>query len=78
MDEDLARIIATAGMKASKELGDLIPLLNDHLPDDRELRIGVATAIAEIGLNVLNPAFERFPALKAEFDRRADKYGRTV
>lgn len=75
VDEDMARILATGGAYASRELVRLHDLLLQHLPDERELRLGIASAIAEIGLNVLKPAFEAHPALEAEFDRRLKKYG---
>lgn len=78
MDKDLARIVATAGMRASKDLGELIPLLAEFLPKATELQKGIAAAIAEIGLGVLGPAFEAQPELRAEFDQRVAKYGRTT
>lgn len=71
----MARILATGGTLASRELARLHDLLLQHLPDNKELRLGIASAIAEIGLNVLKPAFEAHPALEAEFDRRMEKYG---
>jgi len=78
MDQDLARIVATAGTGASRQLGDLVALLAKHLPEDEELRLGVATAIAEIGLNVIRPAFDAHPELEAEFQRRVDRYERST
>lgn len=78
MDADLARILATAAMRASKDLGELIPFLARHLPDDVELRRGIADVIAEIGQNILNPAFAACPELENEFDQRVQKYGRTT
>lgn len=78
MDKDLARIVATTGMKASHDLGELIPLLAEFLPEAKELRQGVAAAIAEIGIGVLEPAFKAQPELRSEFDQRVAKYGRAT
>ena len=78
MNEDMARIIATAGLRAARELGDLFPLLAEHCPDNNQLRLGLAAAIAEIGVATLDPAFAAFPSLKQEFDQRINRYGRAT
>jgi phosphoribosylamine-glycine ligase len=76
MDEDMARIMATSGIAAATELTRLFAVLAEHLPEEEVLRRGVADALAEIGLKVLNPAYAACPALEAEFARRIEKYGR--
>lgn len=76
MDEDLARIIATAGIQASSQLTDLVAFLAHYLPDDRQLRLGIATAITQIDSSVVRPAFAAAPALEIEFDKRLERYGR--
>jgi hypothetical protein len=43
---------------------------------DKDLRKGVATALAEVGLNVLQPAFRAFPELEVEMERKVIRYGR--
>lgn len=78
MDRDLARILANAGMRASRELGDLVPMIVEHYPNSAELRLGIASAIAEIGLKVLQPAFDADPELEIEFDDRIHKLGRAT
>jgi hypothetical protein len=78
VDKDLARILATAGMRASKDLGDLVPLVAEFLPENSELRIGIAKVISEIGSKVLDPAFGAHPELRLEFEERVKKYGRTT
>lgn len=78
MNEDIARIIATTGLRASRELGDLVYFLAEHLPADKQLRLDVAGAIAEISSATLQPAFDAFPQLKVEFDARIDRYGRAT
>ena len=78
MDRDLARILATAGMRASREIADLMPMLAEHYPESTELRSGMASAVAEIGLRLLKPAFEAYPELEAEFDERVRRLGRAT
>lgn len=78
MDKDLARIMATAGLRASRELGELVRLLNEHEPDSKDLKLGIAAAIAEIGFAVMEPAYQADPALKLEFDARIERYGRAT
>jgi hypothetical protein len=76
MDKDMARILATSGAWATRELGNLVPMLAAYLPEDKELREGIATAIYEIQSNVIQPAFIAFPELETEFEERIRKYGR--
>ena len=78
MDADIARIMAVAGLRASRELGDLVRLLAEHLPDERQLRLDIAGAIAEIHAATLRPAFNISPQLEAEFDARIERYGRAT
>lgn len=75
MDQDLARILATGGNIASRELTRLYELPSRHLPENEALRSSVASALAEIGLNVIQPAFDAHPELQVEFERRVAKYG---
>lgn len=79
MDEELARIIATAAMRSSSGLGELLHILEDHcsFEEYEELRSGIASATAEIGIKVLNPVFKRHPHIEEEFARNVAKYGRT-
>lgn len=75
MDEDLARILVRGGTIASRELTRLYDLLLQHLPEDKELRFGVASALAEVGLKVIQPAFDAHPELQVELERQLRKYG---
>ena len=78
MDEELARMVAVAAMRSSRELAGLIPLLKEHC-DARDYEIlgkGVARVLAEIGSDVLNPIYARFPELEREFNRNIECYGR--
>jgi len=76
MDEDMARIVATTGTVVSRQLTELYETLNQHLPDEMQLRLGIASVLAEVGLCIIEPAFKACPALRTEFERRLEKYGR--
>lgn len=78
MDKDMARILANGGTVASRELMRLHDILKRHLPDDADLRKGIASALAEVGLRVMQPAFDAWPELQQEFELRLDKYGVTT
>ena len=78
MDKDIARILANGGTNASRDLTRLYEILSHHLPDETHLREGVASALAEVGLKVIQPAFDAWPALQIEFKDRLDKYGVTT
>ena len=75
MDKDLARVLATGGTAAARELERLYSILAEHLPQNENLRKGVASALAEVGLMVIRPAFDACPELEAEFQERLQKYG---
>jgi len=78
MDKDMARILANGGTAASRELARLYDILKHHMSEDVELRKGLASALAEVGLRVIQPAFDAWPDLQAEFELRLDKYGVTT
>jgi hypothetical protein len=78
MDKDMARILANGGTAASRELTRLHDILKHHLPEDIDLRNGIASALAEVGIRVIRPAFDAWPELQEEFELRLDKYGVTT
>jgi hypothetical protein len=78
VDKELARIVANAALRSSRELADLVPLLTAHADaEDASVRKGIARAIAEIGTEVLAPVYARFPELEREFSENVERYGRT-
>lgn len=79
MDESLARIVAVAAWRSTRELGDLVPLLKEHCSEEvyGDLLLGVAKALAEISTEVLNPVYAMHPQLEQEFERSVTRYGRT-
>jgi hypothetical protein len=73
MDEDLAAIVGAAGERAAADLGDLVRLLGE---DERELKHKIASIIYDIMQEVVSPAVESSPNLKAQVERRLEKFGR--
>ncbi|GGY90927.1 hypothetical protein [Novosphingobium colocasiae] len=78
MDKDMARILANGGTTASRDLMRLHDIVKHHLPEDIDLRQGIASAIAEVGQHIIQPAFDAWPELQEEFELRLDKYGVTT
>lgn len=78
MDRGLARIVATTSTQVSRELGNLYQMVGEHFRDEVELRQAIAAVIADIGLNILQPAFEADAAMEAEFEERIERLGRAT
>lgn len=77
MDIDLARHVVRATFASCHQVGDLLPLLKEHCPADAyaAYRRGIATAIAAIQQEVLEPVLVEHPGLKEEVDRTINRYG---
>ncbi len=78
MDKDIARILAVGGTNACRELERLYSIARHHIPEDVDVLMGIASALAEVGLYTLGPAFRAHPELKEEFEQRLAKYGTTT
>ena len=78
MKEDVARLVVVESFRASASLGNLMPLLKEHLTSEEYATVSSALArcMGQIGLEVLNPLFVEHPELKEELDRRVHTYGR--
>jgi hypothetical protein len=79
MDQRLARIIANAAVRSTREFGDVTPLLKDFDSDElaERLKDAIGACIYETYESVLQPIFAQFPELKAEFDENLRQFGRT-
>ena len=77
MDENLARITINTAMRAARDIGGLAPLLKEHSAPDigQPLSIGVGTVVHQIYASIVDPLFERYPALKAEIQSNVERYG---
>jgi len=77
MDIDLARDVARATFRSTRELGALVPVLKDKL-EQGEYEIyakAIASAIADIQLGILNRLIAEHPSLEAEIDVAIKKTG---
>ena len=78
MKKEVGGFIVAAGFEASRRLSELLPIIKQHCSSDEYLRlsIGLATAIAMIGEEVMLPVYEMYPDLKDEIDRRVEEFDR--
>jgi hypothetical protein len=78
MDIDLARYVVRAAFRSSRELGDLVPFLKEHLHAEeyRPYALAIASGVAAIQLDLLNKLFAEHPGLEAEVEASIQKYGR--
>lgn len=79
MDDELARIVASTASRVRAELGSLAPLLKAHCHEDeyKILAGGIASAVAEIGLGVIDKIFAMNQKIETEFQVRSDKFDRS-
>ena len=75
MDQDLAAIIAGSCIRAAREIGDLAHVI----PKERtDLKQNVAAIVHEIHSSLIDKITTEFPELKADMERKLEKYGRLV
>ena len=78
MNIDLARHVARAAFRSSRELSELVPFLKDRL-DAEEYTMyakAIGSVIAAIQLDVMNKLVTDHPVLEAEIEAGIAKYGR--
>lgn len=73
LEEDRATIVLSTAIKAARELGDLVHVLDAV---DAELKVAISTAVYEIMQNIVSPLMDDFPSLKEAIEGRIEKYGR--
>ena len=78
MNEEVAQMVLMTSRRASAALGELVPLLTAYgdVEKDERVKLAIASAIYEIGL-IDNAIFDQHSRLKAEFEARLSKYGRS-
>jgi len=77
MEKDLARHVVSVAIKTGSHLGDLLPLLKEHMPS-QEYEVyakAIARAISEIGHEINDRVFAEHPDLQQEIEARIKKYG---
>lgn len=78
MDVDLARHVARAAFRSSRELGDLVPFLKERLSADEypDYARSIASAIAAIHLDLVNKLIADHPGLEGEIEASIATHGR--
>jgi len=80
MDKELARHVVVTAIRASTQLGELIPLLRKHCtaPEANVYVSAIAAAVGTLGLEVHNRIFAAYPELEPQIAREMKKYGRAL
>jgi len=80
MDKELARHVVVTTIRASTQLGELIPLLRRHCsPQEARIYVrAIAGAIGTLGLELHNRVFAAHPELERHIAREMKKYGRAL
>jgi hypothetical protein len=78
MNIELARTIARAAFRSTRELGALMPLIKEKLPGEEYVVYSkaIASAIAGIQLDIVNKLTAEHPGLEAEIEKSIEKTGR--
>jgi len=75
---DLARHVARAAFRSSRELGELVPFLKDRLGAE-EYKVyakAIGSAVAAIQIDLMNKLIADHPGLEAEIEASISKFGR--
>ena len=78
MEKALAKIIATTAFRSSSTLSEIILVAVPCLPPEEGKALGlrVASIMADISLQIINPALEGYPEIQEEWDTMIEKFGR--
>ena len=78
MNIDIARHIARAALRSSRDLAELIPCLKAYLSADEHAAYSkaIGSAVAAIQLDVMNKVLADNPGLESEIEASIAKYGR--
>jgi hypothetical protein len=77
MDRDLAKHVAIAVIRSCSCLGNLMPVLKEHLSDAEyaPFQKAIPNLLVEIHDRLTKPVFAAYPELEAEIDGHIDKFG---
>jgi hypothetical protein len=78
MQFDLARHVARAAFRSSRELSELVPFLKERL-DECEYKSyakAIGMVVAAIQVDLVNKLMADHPALKSEIESHLAEYGR--
>jgi hypothetical protein len=78
MNIDLARHVARAAFRSSRELAELVPFLKARLGADEYSAYAktIGSAVAAIQVDLMNKLVADHPGLEAEIEASIAKYGR--
>ena len=78
MNLDVARHVARAAFRSSRELSDLIPLLKGSLSTEEYAHYAkaIGLAVAAIQIEVMNKVTSDHPGLDAEIEASINRFGR--
>jgi hypothetical protein len=75
LDEDLALIVANAGITAARQISDILRLIpNEH----RDLKLSISSIVYEIQENMIDKIYEKSPNIKLDMERRLNKFERMI
>lgn len=79
MNREVAQFVVASAARSAHELVTLVPFLKEHGDGDAEMTLihAIASAVYEIG-SVREIAFQQYPELKAEYEKRLKTFGRPV
>lgn len=80
MDRDLAKHVVTVAIKTGSRLGDLVPLLKEHMPpQEYEVHAkAIARAAYPISHEITDRIFAEHPDLKPEIEAQINKFGLVI
>ena len=78
MDRELAKLVAVTAFRSSADINNLVPLLKEccNEAEYKAYALAIASASAEISMQILNKIYEDHPDIKDEFEEKMHKYGR--
>jgi hypothetical protein len=75
MDEDLALIVANAGITAARQISDIVRLIpNEH----RDLKLKISSLVVEIHEQLIDEIYIMNPDVKVDMERRLKKFDRMI
>ena len=80
MQPELAFHIARTALRASRELGDLVPLMRAHLGESEfdDYAKAVGAVLASVHVELMGRLFADHPGLEAEIERSVATYDRLL
>jgi len=80
MEKDLAKHVVSVAIRTASRLGDLLPLLKDHMPSQEyeAYAKAIARAVNGIGREINDRVFAEHPDLEQEIEAQIKRYGLVI